>query len=157
MLRRNKLALLREIRPGGTGPPVYHPRRAASLGVQDAPCIDCRPAQPLYRVSPVITRLVVCVHHEARARVYTIPLHLGPRALSTKSKHTQLGHAAGPHRRSLRSSATQRSLAGPASLVKPKQQRWTNPNLKHVDGRQSLGPRHVLPPCVSGFEVATSL
>ena len=38
---------------------------------QNVPCIDCRPAQPLCRVSPIVTRPVVFVRHEARARVHT--------------------------------------------------------------------------------------
>lgn len=89
---------------------------------RNAPCIDCRPAQPLCRVSPIVTRPGVFVRHEARARVYTRDAPAGYFD-TPKSKHTQvktqqralfsltavLLHAAG--------------LAGPASVIKPTQQR----------------------------------
>lgn len=84
---------------------------------RDAPCIDCRPAQPLCRVSPIVTRPAVFVRHEARARVYTRDAPAGPLDAKVKARATGrsrelsltavLLHAAG--------------LAGPASVIKPTQ------------------------------------
>lgn len=87
---RTSSRLLRAIRPCG----IFHSKRTLETPWafhQSAPCIDCRPAQPLYRVSPIVTRLVVFVHREARVRVRTISRLLGPRAFAPKVKaHTQL-------------------------------------------------------------------
>lgn len=83
----------------------------------NAPCIDCRPAQPLCRVSPIVTRPAVFVRHEARARVHTRHAPAGPLDAKVKARATRrsrelsltavLLHAAG--------------LAGLASLIKPTQ------------------------------------
>lgn len=87
---------------------------------QNAPCIDCRPAQPLCRVSPIVTRPAVFVRHEARAKVHTRDAsagHLEPEdeAHTTIIRSRELSltallwHAAG--------------LAGPTAVIKPTQQR----------------------------------
>ena len=61
-------------------PPCPPPARESGTWAirQHAPCIDCRPAQPLCRVSPIVTRPAVVVRHEARARVYTRDAPAGP-------------------------------------------------------------------------------
>ena len=102
-------------------PPCPPPARESGTCAirQHAPCIDCRPAQPLCRVSPIVTRPAVFVRHEARARVDTRDAPAGPLDPKVKAHTTRrsrelsltavLLHAAG--------------LAGPASVIKPTQQR----------------------------------
>lgn len=88
------------------------------------------------------------MRHEARARVYTRDAPAGYFD-TPKSKHTQvktqqralfsltavLLHAAG--------------LAGPASVIKPTQQRQTKPNLKHIEADEAW-PECLLPPGFQG-------
>lgn len=106
--------------PAHKGPPAIH---------RDTPCIDCRPAQPLCRVSPIVTRPLALVRHEARARVYTRDAPAG--YLDAKSKHTRTTrrHAAAlAHRCSLNAaepggssvqhrSSTRHSTGGPSQTL----------------------------------------
>jgi hypothetical protein len=80
----------------------------------------------------LLRALLAFVRHEARARVRTRDASAG--YLDQKSTHARR------HAESCLTAVlcTQRSLAGPASVIKPIQHSWSKANLKLIDGPRGL-------------------
>jgi hypothetical protein len=87
------------------------------------PALTAGGTQPLCRVPPIVTRPLAFLRHEARARVRTRDASAG--YLDQKSTHAQR------HAESCLTAVlcTQRSLAGPASVIKPTQHSWSKQTL----------------------------
>jgi hypothetical protein len=122
--------------------------------IYDTPCIDCRPAQPA--TLAVGTRQLLrafsstCIAKRAPEFAPDSLRPVGSRDQSQKSNRC-CAQAAGLHRHFvLLDFATRRSLAGPASVIKPTQQRKLNKTL-NVQSARSLGRRGIVPPCVSNL------
>jgi hypothetical protein len=122
--------------------------------IYDTPCIDCRPAQPA--TLSVGTRQLLrafsptCIAKRAPEFAPDSLRPVGSRDQSQKSNRC-CAQAAGLHRHFvLLDFATRRSLAGPASVIKPTQQRKLNKTL-NVQSARSLGRRGIVPPCVSNL------
>jgi hypothetical protein len=115
---------------------------------QDGPCIAARPTSLPGLSRQLLRAFLAFVRHEARARVRTRDASAG--YLDQKSTHARR-HAESCLTAVLR---TQRSLAGPASVIKPIQHSWSKANFKLIDGPRGLAGGAFWPPCVStsGFE-----
>jgi hypothetical protein len=133
---------------------LAHDSKPMPSAIYDTPCIDCRPAQPA--TLSVGTRQLLrafsstCIAKRAPEFAPDSLRPVGSRDQSQKSNR-RCAQAAGLHRHFvLLDFATRRSLAGPASVIKPTQQRKLNKTL-NVQSARSLGRRGIVPPCVSNL------
>lgn len=95
--------------------------------------LPARPTPNLSVGSRQLLRALLLSCVTKRGPEFTPETH--PRAILTKSQSTP---TASQHSSLTAVLCTRRSLAGPASVIKPTQHRCTKPNLKHVDGRRCL-------------------